>query len=208
MILEPPKNKVWHCFHIYFPWSDGTRCHHFITKGLFATVLFTENIMFVCELCPFSCIQLFSTLWTVARPLPMGFSRQEYWSGSPCPPTGYLLNSGIEPMSFMSSALADGFFTISANGEAHIMSSYQEKLQGIHTKRKGVQFEETREKAFVFCFCYLVLCSWFLFYCFSAIVFYWTFYMIPFFFFFYLAYQSHSKTFSVVILEFAICIYN
>ena len=29
VILEPPKNKVWHCFHcfpIYFPWSDGTRC--------------------------------------------------------------------------------------------------------------------------------------------------------------------------------------
>ena len=30
VILEPPSNKVWHCFHcfpIYFPWSDGTRCH-------------------------------------------------------------------------------------------------------------------------------------------------------------------------------------
>ena len=30
VILEPPKNKVWHCFHcfpIYFPSSDGTRCH-------------------------------------------------------------------------------------------------------------------------------------------------------------------------------------
>jgi len=29
VILEPPKNKIWHCFHcflIYFPWSDGTRC--------------------------------------------------------------------------------------------------------------------------------------------------------------------------------------
>ena len=30
-----PKNKVWHCFHcfpIYFPWNDGTRCHdlHFL----------------------------------------------------------------------------------------------------------------------------------------------------------------------------------
>ena len=30
-----PKHKVWHCFHsfpIYFPWSDGTRCHdlHFL----------------------------------------------------------------------------------------------------------------------------------------------------------------------------------
>ena len=21
------KHKVWHCFPIYFPWSDGTRCH-------------------------------------------------------------------------------------------------------------------------------------------------------------------------------------
>ena len=30
VIFEPPKNKVWHCFHcfaIYLPWSDGTRCH-------------------------------------------------------------------------------------------------------------------------------------------------------------------------------------
>jgi len=30
VILEPRKNKVWHCFHcfpIYFPWSDGTGCH-------------------------------------------------------------------------------------------------------------------------------------------------------------------------------------
>ena len=30
VILEPPPNKVWHCFHclpIYFPWGDGTRCH-------------------------------------------------------------------------------------------------------------------------------------------------------------------------------------
>ena len=27
VILEPPKNKLWHCFPIYFPWSDGTRCH-------------------------------------------------------------------------------------------------------------------------------------------------------------------------------------
>ena len=30
VILEPPKNKVCHCFHcfpIYLLWSDGTRCH-------------------------------------------------------------------------------------------------------------------------------------------------------------------------------------
>ena len=33
VILEPPKIKVWHCFHcfpIYFPWSDGTGCHDLI----------------------------------------------------------------------------------------------------------------------------------------------------------------------------------
>ena len=30
VILEHPQNKVSHCFHcfpIYFPWGDGTRCH-------------------------------------------------------------------------------------------------------------------------------------------------------------------------------------
>ena len=26
VILEPPK-IVWHCFPIYFPWNEGTRCH-------------------------------------------------------------------------------------------------------------------------------------------------------------------------------------
>jgi len=39
VILEPSKNKVWHCFHcfpIYFPWSGGTRCHdlHFLNVEL------------------------------------------------------------------------------------------------------------------------------------------------------------------------------
>ena len=36
--------------------------------------------------------QLFATSWTVAAqaPLSMGFFRQEYWSGFPCPPTGIL----------------------------------------------------------------------------------------------------------------------
>ena len=31
--------------------------------------------------------------------LSMGFSRQEYWSGLPCPPPGDLPNPGIEPRS-------------------------------------------------------------------------------------------------------------
>ena len=49
----------------------------------------------------FSCVQLFVTLWIVAHqaPLSMGFPRQEYWSGLPCLPPGYLSNPGIEPES-------------------------------------------------------------------------------------------------------------
>ena len=36
--------------------------------------------------------------WTVACqvPLSMGFSRQEYWNGLPCPPPGNLPHPGIE----------------------------------------------------------------------------------------------------------------
>ena len=46
-----------------------------------------------------SCVQLFSTLWTVAHQAPpsMGFSRQEYWSGLPFPSPGDLPDQGIEP---------------------------------------------------------------------------------------------------------------
>ena len=32
-------------------------------------------------------------------PLSMGFSKQEYWSGFPCPPPGDLPNLGTEPRS-------------------------------------------------------------------------------------------------------------
>ena len=41
----------------------------------------------------------------------MGFSRQEYWSGFPCPPPGDLPGLGIKAESLMSPALAGGLFT-------------------------------------------------------------------------------------------------
>ena len=46
-------------------------------------------------------VQLLVTTWTVAHqaPLSMGFSRQEHWSGLPCPPPGDLPNPGIKPRS-------------------------------------------------------------------------------------------------------------
>ena len=57
--------------------------HHFL--GVHAKLL---------QSCP-----LFATPWTVAHqaPLSVGFSRQEYWSGLPCPPSGDLPDSGIKP---------------------------------------------------------------------------------------------------------------
>ena len=60
--------------------------------------------MRACVLSLFSHVQLFATLWTVARqaPLSMGFSREEYWSVLPCLPPGDLLNPGIKSMSHVS----------------------------------------------------------------------------------------------------------
>ena len=74
----------------------------------------------VCVLSHFSRVLLFETLWTVAHqaPLSMGFFRQEYWSGSPCPPPGDLPKPGIEPTVLMSAALAGGSFTTGATEEA------------------------------------------------------------------------------------------
>ena len=70
--------------------------------------------------CSLSCVLLFVTLWIVAgqAPLFMGFSRQEYWSGLPCPPPGDLPDLRIEPESLTSPALEGRFFTTSATWEA------------------------------------------------------------------------------------------
>ena len=68
----------------------------------------------------FSHVQLFVTLWTVGHqaPLSMGFSRQEYRSGLPCPPPVDLPDPGIEPTSPMFPVLAGSFFTTSTTWEA------------------------------------------------------------------------------------------
>ena len=58
-----------------------------------------------------NCSVVSDSLWfagTVApqAPLSMGFSRQVYWSGLSFPPTGYLPDPGIEPVSLVSLVLA------------------------------------------------------------------------------------------------------
>ena len=69
----------------------------------------------------FSHVQLCATLWIVACqvPLSMGFSRQEYWNGLPCPPPGDLPNPGIKPASLTSPALSGRFFTTDTTWEVH-----------------------------------------------------------------------------------------
>ena len=75
----------------------------------------------VCATCILSCfshVQLFSTLWTVVwqAPLSMGFSKQEYWSGLPCPPPGDLPNSGIKPVAPVALALQVDSLLLSHRG--------------------------------------------------------------------------------------------
>ena len=69
----------------------------------------------------FSCVRLCATPWTVAHQalLSVRFSRQEYWSGLPCPAPGDLLYPGIKPTSLTSPALAGRFFTTRATWHAH-----------------------------------------------------------------------------------------
>ena len=54
-----------------------------------------------CMLSRFSCVPLFATPWTISlqASLSMGFSRQEYWRGSPFPSPGDLPNPEIESTS-------------------------------------------------------------------------------------------------------------
>ena len=89
-----------------------------------------------------SCVRLFVTLWTVAHqaPLPMEFSKQEYWSGLPFPTPGDLPDPGIQPASLVSPALAGGFFTTAPPGkpkmhsilcllgEKYVLVTYQQLL--------------------------------------------------------------------------------
>ena len=81
-------------------------------------------VLCVCVLSHFSRVQLFVTLWTVARqsPLSMGFFRQEHSSGYHALLQGIFLIQGLKPH-FMSHALAGGFFTNSTTREAPCYST-------------------------------------------------------------------------------------
>ena len=82
--------------------------------------------MCVCISSCFSHVRLFGTPWTVAHqaPLSMGFSRQEYWSGLPCPPPGDLPNPETEPAFPAAPALQVDSFTAEPHGKPKHLPSH------------------------------------------------------------------------------------
>ena len=62
-------------------------------------------------------------------PLSMGFARQEYRSGLPCPPPGDPPNPEIKPVCLTSPILAGGFFTTNTTWEVHPHTQEQNKAE-------------------------------------------------------------------------------
>ena len=86
--------------------------------------------MFIC----FSGVQLFVTSWTVAHQalLSMEFSRQEFWSGLPCPSPRDLPDPEMKPVS---PALAGIFFTTEPPGKPSVMANVSKYLK-VHGVRR------------------------------------------------------------------------
>ena len=79
-----------------------------------------------CMLSHFSCVWLFSTLWTVASqaPLSMEFSRQGYWSELPCPLPGGSPQPRDWIHIFCVSCIAGRFFTAEPPGKPNLCLSH------------------------------------------------------------------------------------
>ena len=50
-----------------------------------------------------------------------GILQEEYWSGLPCPPSEYLPDPGIKPMSLIYPAFVGGFLPLGPPGKPHII---------------------------------------------------------------------------------------
>ena len=110
-------------FHFYFIFYWNTVALHWCVSFCYTAKWVSHMYTYVCMHAEsLSCVWLCATAWTVAHqaPLSMGFFREEYWSGLPCPSLGDLPDPGVEPVSLKSPALTRGFFTTSTTWEAHV----------------------------------------------------------------------------------------
>ena len=87
-----------------------------------------------------------ATPWTVApqAPLSMGFSKQKYWSGLPCPPLGDLPDAGIEPESPTTPALQVDSLLLSHGGSLVYLVAQLPRLPPLPTTttttKPGMEF--------------------------------------------------------------------
>ena len=83
---------------------------------LFSSIFIMHQFISVTQSCP-----ALATPWTVAHqaPLSMGFSRQEYWSGWPCPTPWDLPDPGIEPESPAAPALQADSLLMNHGGKTY-----------------------------------------------------------------------------------------
>ena len=111
-----------------------------------SSVTLSNRVIFltahVCVLSSFSHVWLFATPWTIAHqaPLSLGFSRQEYWNGLPCPPPGDLPDPGMEP------ALVGRFFTTSPPGKAQwegLLLLFSGSIVSDSLRPYGLQYSHT-----------------------------------------------------------------
>ena len=97
-------------FFFHQSWDSVISCSHFVNhwhrKSWIEVVMWTfiDHGECACMLSRFSHVRLCATLWTFALQVPLsaGSSRQEYWSGLPCPPPGDLPDQETEPVSLVS----------------------------------------------------------------------------------------------------------
>ena len=96
---------------------------------------------------PQSCLTLWDP-WTVVHqtPLPVGFFRQEYWSGLPCLPPGDLTDPGIKSKSLTWPALASEFFIIqfsSVQSSPTVCDPMEHSAPGLPVHHQLQEFTQT-----------------------------------------------------------------
>ena len=91
----------------------------YIKRSIDKQIIYNIMHVLACKVASVVSLSDSETLRTIAHqaPLPMGLSRQEYWSGLPFSPPGDLTQR-LNPR-LMSPALAGRFFTTRASWEAH-----------------------------------------------------------------------------------------
>ena len=95
-------------------------------------------------------------LWPARLLCPWGLSRQEYWSGLPCPSPGDLPNPGIEPLAL---ALAGGFLTHWATWEA-LLYAYTHIMTYVHMHIATYVYVHTHTCIWFYsCMIYYVVCT-------------------------------------------------